>query len=99
MKITQEHLNIMTHTRPGVGWAENLKRNLEDLLAEQSIRGQIQAARCLACPLDCPSCTTDQSDCECYEHQDAHALRDEILASMADWELKQASAARRESME
>ena len=27
---------------------------------------------CLACPGGCSSCTRDESDCECYEHQDRH---------------------------
>jgi hypothetical protein len=32
----------------------------------------IRASTCLACPPGCPSCTGDESDCECYEHQDQH---------------------------
>jgi hypothetical protein len=27
---------------------------------------------CLACPWDCPSCTKDEADCECYEHMNDH---------------------------
>lgn len=27
---------------------------------------------CLACPWGCTSCTQDESDCECYEHQGNH---------------------------
>ena len=29
-------------------------------------------ARCLACPPDCRECSKDESDCECYTHQDNH---------------------------
>ena len=28
--------------------------------------------RCLACPPDCRECSKDESDCECYTHQDNH---------------------------
>jgi len=30
------------------------------------------ASTCLACPEGCGSCTRDESDCECYEHQNLH---------------------------
>lgn len=30
------------------------------------------AVACLACPSDCRECSKDESDCECYTHQDDH---------------------------
>lgn len=84
MKITQEHINIMVHARPGLGWRQNMERNLEDLLAEPDIRRQIQADQCRACPVDedCPSCTRD-SQCECYQHQNVP----EEMAAVNGWVL------------
>lgn len=31
---------------------------------------------CLACPWNCDSCSKDEADCECYEHQDKHPDND-----------------------
>ncbi len=32
----------------------------------------LRVSTCLACPAGCTSCTKDESDCECYEHQGDH---------------------------
>lgn len=33
---------------------------------------EAREAPCLACPAGCVSCTNDESNCECYEHQNDH---------------------------
>jgi hypothetical protein len=33
---------------------------------------QDEIVACLACPPGCPECSEDESDCECYTHQDDH---------------------------
>ena len=51
---------------------DRVERMLDTILAEPEVRTAIQAEKCLACPPGCRTCSTDESDCECYEHQNDH---------------------------
>jgi hypothetical protein len=37
-----------------------------------ALQAALQESTCLACPPGCGTCTRDECDCECYEHQDCH---------------------------
>ncbi len=36
----------------------------------------LSTSTCLACPVGCVECSGDESDCECYEHQNLHPDND-----------------------
>jgi hypothetical protein len=42
------------------------------------------AFSCLACPVGCASCTLDESNCECYDHQDDHPTDEELVTELAN---------------
>ena len=46
------------------------------LLNRMTIDEVVSESTCLACPDGCGSCTRDESDCECYEHQGLHPLNE-----------------------
>ena len=52
--------------QPGRG-----KTHLANILAVYEVV-RADASTCRACPAGCGSCTRDESDCECYEHQGCH---------------------------
>lgn len=57
------------------GWMKENEAFLGSLPDENLAKLAVTALNalvCLACSWGCPSCTLDESDCECYEHGDDH---------------------------